>query len=326
MTEFKLSLTGLHARNEATIQATQDWERGRIDSSLLAAAFRDDTASLVLLQKEAGADYVTDGQMTTAWQDSLRPITGGFSGVKKGAMVRWYNTNTFYQAPVVEGPISSDGHAIWKKVEHRFVHGNKFRIAIPDPLTLSELAEDGFYHNPEKVMFAFAEALNEELKTLEKNGVAYVQFSSPALVARFRRRPLDRDRLGQVGEAVRTSTRGTSIETGFHTFFGDSSPYLPEMFDSIPTGEIGFDLTQTDPEALTATKKGIIAGVADARTTYLESVGDLKAKVEVVADRTGSRSITLAPSSDLRYIPRVSADEKLTRLGELKKELGGSRP
>ena len=66
MTEFKLSLTGLHARNESTIQATQDWERGRIDSALLNAAFRDDTASLVRLQKEVGADYVSDGQMTTA--------------------------------------------------------------------------------------------------------------------------------------------------------------------------------------------------------------------------------------------------------------------
>ncbi len=323
MTEFKLSLTGLHARNEATIQATQDWERGRIDSALLAAAFRDDTASLVRLQKDAGTDYITDGQMTTAWQDSLRPITSGFSGVKRGAMVRWYNTNTFYQAPVIDGPISSDGKAIWKKLEHRFVREGRFRISLPDPLTLSELSEDGYYHDREKAMFAFAEALNGELRTLEENGVEYVQLSSPALVARFRGKPLNRDALMQVGEAVRTTTKGISIGTGFHTFFGDASPYIPDIFDSIPTSDIGFDFTQTDPEALTRTRKGIIAGVADARTTYLESVEDLKAKIELVADRTGSRSITLAPSSDLRYIPRISADEKLTRLGALKKVLGG---
>jgi 5-methyltetrahydropteroyltriglutamate--homocysteine methyltransferase len=323
LTEFKLSLTGLHARNESTIQATQDWERGRIDSALLAAAFKDDTASLVRLQKDAGADYITDGQMTTAWQDSLRPITSGFSGVKRGAMVRWYNTNTFYQAPVIDGPISSDGKAIWKKLEHRFVREGRFRISLPDPLTLSELSEDGYYHDREKAMFAFAEALNGELRTLEENGVEYVQLSSPALVARFRGKPLNRDELRQIGEAVRTTTKGISIRTGFHTFFGDASPYIPDIFDSIPTSDIGFDFTQTDPEALTGTRKGIIAGVADARTTYLESVEDLKAKAELVADRTGSRSITLAPSSDLRYIPRVSADEKLTRLGALKRVLGG---
>jgi methionine synthase II (cobalamin-independent) len=84
-------------------------------------------------------------------------------------------------------------------------------------------------------------------------------------------------------------------------------------------------LTQTDPEALTTTRKGIIAGVADARSTYLESVDELKEKVERVVDKTGSRSITVAPSSDLRYIPRVSADEKLRQLGALKTALGGRR-
>ena len=69
MTEFKLSLTGLHARNESTIQATQDWERGRIDSALLAAAFKDDTASLVRLQKDAGVDLINDGELghTMGW-------------------------------------------------------------------------------------------------------------------------------------------------------------------------------------------------------------------------------------------------------------------
>jgi len=326
MTEFKLSLTGLHARNESTIQATQDWERGRIDSVLLAAAFKDDIASLVRLQKDVGTDYISDGQMTTSWQDALRPITSGFSGVKKGAMIRWYNTNTFYQAPIVEGPISSHGSAIWRKVEHRFVPGGGFRIALPDPLTFSELAEDNFYHSPEKVMFGYAQALNAELRTLGRNGVGYVQFSSPALVARFRGKPLDRDRLKQVGEAIRTSTKGTSMRTGFHTFFGDASSYIPEIFDSIPTSDLGFDFTQTDPEALSATSKGIIAGVADSRTTYLESVEELEGKIERVRDKTGSRSITLAPSSDLRYIPRVSADQKLERLGVLKRKLGGKWP
>jgi 5-methyltetrahydropteroyltriglutamate--homocysteine methyltransferase len=324
LTEFKLSLTGVHARNESTIQATQDWERGRIDSLLLRAAFKDDTESLFRLQTEVGADYVSDGQITIAWQDFLRPITSGFSGVKKGAMVRWYNTNTFYQTPIVNGEIASNGHAIWSKIERRFVHRGKFRIALPDPLTFSELAEDTHYRDPEKVLFAYAEALNGEIRTLEKNGVDYVQFSSPALVARFSGGPLNKDRLQQLGEAIRTSTRGTSIHTGFQTFFGDASPYLPEIFDAIPTEEIGFDFTQTDPEALTSTNKGIIAGVADSRSTYLESVDELREKVERVVEKTGSGSITLAPSSDLRFIPRVSADEKLKRLGALKKTLNGS--
>ncbi len=327
MTEIELSLTGSHARAETTIQATQDWERGRVDSASLSAAFREDCDELVDLQRKAGADYISDGQLTTAWQDFLRPITNGFAGVKKGAMVRWYNTNTFYYTPIVEGEISSDGQAIWKKLEHRFVKGGKLRVAVPDPLTFAELAEDRYYGEGEdKLLFAYAEALNAEVRTLEKKGVSYVQFSSPALVARFRKKPLSEEGLERVGEAIRVAKKGTSVRTGFHTYFGDASPYIPQIFDLIPTNDIGLDFTQTDADALTPTTKGIIAGVSDARTTYLEGVEELKDHVQTIIERTGSRRVTLAPSADLRYIPRVSADEKLRRLGALKQELteGGS--
>ncbi len=321
MTEFMLSLTGVHARNESTIQATQDWERARIDSRRLRAAFREDADSLVRLQKQVGADYLSDGQLSASWQDFLTPITEGFEGVKKGAMVRWYNTNTFYQTPVVDGAISSSGRVVWGKLERRFARGGRFRVALPDPLTFSELAEDRYYHDTGKVMFGYAEALNGELRTLQANGVAYVQFSSPALVARFRKKPLTPEGLRRLGDALSVSTKGTTIRTGFHTFFGDAAPYIPELFDALPTDEVGFDFTQTDPSRLSPTKKGIIAGVADARTTYLEGVADLREKVEQIAEKTGSRSITLAPSCDLRYIPRVSADEKLRLLGSVKAEL-----
>jgi 5-methyltetrahydropteroyltriglutamate--homocysteine methyltransferase len=312
----------LHARNESTIQATQDWERGRIDSGTLNAAFRSDADSLVALQKEAGADYLSDGQLTMGWQDFLRPLTTGLEGVKKGAMVRWYNTNTFYYTPIVTGQISGNGNAFWSKVERRFLKQGKFRISIPDPLTLSELAEDHHYGSREKLLFAYADVLNKELRTLEKNGVSYVQFSSPALVARFRQKAISKDGLGQLGEAVRSAVKGTSLKTGFHTIFGDASHYIPDVFDAIHTDDIGFDFTQTDPDSLSPSKKGIIAGIADARTTYLESLEELRGTVEQILDRTGSKKITLAPSSDLRYVPRVSADAKLRRLGELKREMG----
>jgi 5-methyltetrahydropteroyltriglutamate--homocysteine methyltransferase len=323
MVELALSLTGLHARNESTIQATQDWERGRIDSRTLSAAFHSDCDALVTLQKEVGADYISDGQLTTGWQDFLTPLTNGLEGVKKGAMVRWYNTNTFYYTPIVTGPVSSDGNAISSKVERRYARQGSLRVAIPDPLTFSELAEDHHYGSREKLMFAYAEALNGELRSLERNGVSYVQFSSPALVARFRQKPVPKDELRTLGEAVRTALKRVSLRTGFHTIFGDASPYIPEIFDSIPSHDLGFDFTQTDPDSLTQTKKGIIAGIADARSTYLESEDELHEKVEQVLHATGTKRLTLSPSSDLRYIPRVSADEKLRRLGALKLTLKG---
>jgi len=326
LVEYQIALTGLHARNEDTIQATQDWERKRIDETSLKRAFESDCDSLVRLQKKVGTRYTTDGQITLAWQDLFRPLAEGFRGVKPGPMFRWFNTNTFFFAPVVSDEISTDGNAIWKAVGKKFVdHGTKFKVIIPDPLTFAELAEDRHYKSKEKLIYAYAEALREELRSLKKHGVEYVQFSSPSLVARFRQKPVTKSGLKQLGEALRTALRGVAIRSGFHTYFGDASPYLPDLFDSIPTDDIGVDMTQTDDSSLVATGKGIIAGIVDSRTTYLEKVGPLASRIERVAELTKTKSITLSPSADLRYIPRTAADEKLALLGRLKNKLGPSR-
>jgi 5-methyltetrahydropteroyltriglutamate--homocysteine methyltransferase len=237
--------------------------------------------------------------------------------------VRWYNTNTFYYTPIIKDEIRSDGKVILRRIEKRRLNGGtSFKVILPDPLTFAELADDRFYGNKEKLLFAFADnVLKEEVRHLGKNGVKYIQFSSPGLVARFREAPLSKDGLKQAGEAVRASLRGSSVRSGFHTFFGDASPYIPELFDAIPTDDIGFDFSQTDPESLSPSRKGIIAGVADGRSSYLESVKEMESKVGVIEERSGSKVITLSPSCDLRYVPRAVADAKLKRLSKLKEKL-----
>jgi 5-methyltetrahydropteroyltriglutamate--homocysteine methyltransferase len=318
LTDYQVSLTGLHARNERTIQATQDWERNRINEVTLKATFDRDCDSLVDLQKHVGAEYISDGQLTLAWQDLFRPISAGFEGLDPGPMVRWFNTNTFFYTPVVKGPISSDGKVLSRAIERRFVNHGSLKIILPDPLTFAELAEDSHYKSKEKLLFAYSDALRGELRTLSSLGVKYVQFSAPSLVYRLKQKPFSRAGLKQLGEAIRNALKGVSMKSGFYPIFGDASPYLPELFDLIPTDDIGLDLTQTDDSALSGTKKGIIAGIVDSRTTYLEDVASLASRIEGVAERTGAKTLTLAPSADLRYIPRVCADEKLELLGRLR--------
>ena len=326
MTEFQVSLTGLHARNEKTIQATQDWERSRINEVSLKASFDADCDSLVELQKRVGVDYVSDGQITLAWQDAFRPISAGFEGLEPGPMVRWFNTNTFFYTPIVKGEISSDGKVLARAVEKRFVnHGASFKIIVPDPLTFAELAEDRHYRSKEKLLFAYADALGKELRGLSSLGVKYVQFSAPSLVYRLKREPLSRSALKQVGEAVRAALKGVKLRSGYYPFFGDAAPYLPELFEAMPTDDVGVDLTQTDESSLPETGKGVIAGLADSRTTYLEDVGSLAARAQRVQEITGAKTVTIAPSADLRFIPRVSADEKLELLGRVKARLGKSK-
>jgi methionine synthase II (cobalamin-independent) len=323
LTEYDIALTGLHARNEKTIQATQDWERSRINDTILQENFRRDCDALMELEEGLGVRYASDGQITLPWQDLFRPISAGFDGVEPGPMVRWFNTNTFFFTPIVTGPISSDGRVFSKIIGKALSRGvSSLKIILPDPLTFAELAEDRHFSNREKLQFAYSEAIAKELRELASHGVKYVQFSSPSLVYRLKQKPISKSDLKQLGEAVRTALKGVSMISGFYPFFGDASPYLPDLFDVVPTDEIGIDLTQTDDSSLAPTSKGVIAGIVDSRTTYLEDVEALASRVEEVRDRTGTKRLTLAPSAGLRYIPRSSADEKLELLGRLRSKVG----
>jgi 5-methyltetrahydropteroyltriglutamate--homocysteine methyltransferase len=270
-------------------------------------------------------DFISDGQFTLPWQDLLRPFTDGVEGVRKGPLVRWFNTNTFYYAPIIKDKIRSDGTIIWKSVERRFVKSDYFKVVLPDPLTFAELADDHSYHNKEKLIFAYSDdVLREELSFLAKNGIKYIQLSSPSLVARFRDRPIPRAELKQLGEAIRSAIRGLPLRSGFHAYFGDASPYIPDIFDAIPTDDIGLDFTQTDFNSLQPSKKGIIAGIVNSRSSYLESVDELEVMVKGIFERTEAKSIILSPSCDLQYLPRVISDEKLRRISSLRDRFGAT--
>jgi 5-methyltetrahydropteroyltriglutamate--homocysteine methyltransferase len=314
MTRFDAFLTGLHCRSESVVAVTQDWERRRVGRREVDLAIRRDVDDLVSLQESLGFEYVSDGQMGLRWQDIFTPFTAGFSGVRKGPLVRWFNTNTFFYSPVVTGEIRSSGSVLLSSLDRRVLRGGRpVKVSVPDPLTFCELSSDLHYGSREKLLFAYCDALAEELKTLSQEGVKYVQFSSPSLVARFVGAPVDRSTVSQVGEGIRSSLRGTHLRSLYHTYFGDASPYLPFIFDSIPTDDLGFDLTETDVDAISPSAKGVVAGVADGRSSYVEPPWELAKAVSTLRDR-GSSRLVLAPSCDLRHLPRSVADEKMRSL------------
>ncbi len=323
ITEYLTALTGIHPRNEKTIQATQDWERARITRRELESTFREDTGALVSLQVALNFDFVSDGQLTMQWQDHFRPFTTSVAGIRKGPMIRWFNTNTFYFAPVVSGELETDGRAIAHTFNDSMVRSGAItKVILPDPLTFVELSEDLHYSSREKLLFAYCDnVLSPEVKHLSSMGIDYVQFSAPALVARFGGEPVRRVELERVGEGLRSVLKGVNIRSGYHTFFGDASPYLPTLFDLIPTDDLGFDFTETDPQMLEASEKGLIAGIADSRSSFIEPPEELLRRVSGLAEKF--KRITLAPSTDLQYVTRSVADEKMRNLSAAKSRLIG---
>ena len=256
--------------------------------------------------------------MTTEWQDLLRPVTLGTKGIRKGPLVRWYSTNTFYFVPVITGDILSNGAKFGGIAQRK--EGESFKVTIPDPLTFADCSDDEHYGSREKVIFAYCDGfLKPEMTRLERAGVRYVQFSAPSLVARGRNKEVPKDELRQAGEGLRSALHGTNLQSGYHTYFGDASPCFKDMLDLIPTNDIGVDLTETDASKLDDGKKGLIAGVVDSRSSYVETVADIDRRLGSLRDKF--RRVILAPSCDLQYVPRAVADIKMKNLAEAKERL-----
>lgn len=220
------------------------------------------------------------------------------------------------------GRVESEGDVIWKALDGENLGSNPSgKVFLPDPVTFAELCDDRFYGNREKLFFAYCDALAGEIKTLAKHGIAYLQFSAPGLVARFRSKPVSKQELGQALEAIRSCLRGASLRSGYHTYFGDAAPYLPYLLEKAPTNDVGVDLTETDVRSLHGSKKGIIAGVANSRSSYVEGPGEIVENLEGLRD--GFSRVILAPSADLQHVPRAIADSKLRSLSEAKLRLSG---
>jgi 5-methyltetrahydropteroyltriglutamate--homocysteine methyltransferase len=313
-----ISLSGQHPRSEKVVQATQDYERGRIDEKSLNEAFIEDVSSLISLQEKLNSDFITDGQMTEDWNDLFRPFTENVKGIKKGPLVRWFNTNTFYYVPVIYQEPETDGKIIMNKVNKAIFKTGKGKIIIPDPFTFVECSENRTKMDDEQLMFSYSEnVINPELKELEKMGLRYVQFSSPSLVARFRQPHVSRERLILLGEAIRVALKGTSLRSGFYSYFGDASKYIPFLYDVIPTEDIGFDMTETDFRNIQPSEKCLIAGVVNSRSSYVEKKEEIALIVQKLKDKF--EEIILCPSSDLQYIPRDYADKKMKILSDVRK-------
>src|SRR4029077_9820672 len=102
----EIQLAGIHPRSERLIELTRSYERAKTSWSQVEIQIEQETKELIKLQRSLGFGHVSDGAL--GWQDQLRPITRSLKGVESGTRYsRWFDTNTFYQKPIVVGKISA---------------------------------------------------------------------------------------------------------------------------------------------------------------------------------------------------------------------------
>jgi 5-methyltetrahydropteroyltriglutamate--homocysteine methyltransferase len=302
-------------------QTLQELDKGRATPKDVTKAQDDLVRAVISEQENAGIDIVTDGHVR--WNDLLTPFARNMQGFEIGGLLRWFDNNVYYRRPICVGdldwggPSSVDAFRFAASVAEKPV-----KAVIPGPLTFARLSVDEHYRSHRDFVFAIARVLAQEAFELEAAGARYLQIDEPALLDA----PEDLDLAEEAIYIITSELKENETETTLATYFGDAKRCGPRLYDfSVRT--FGFDLV-SGPENIQLVRdlppeKKVQVGVVDARNTKLEDADELTRDIEELAELVGPKSLRVAPSAGLEYLPREKARAKLVRLAEAARRVAG---
>ena len=319
MTTIEAQLSGLHPRSEALIGLTRSYDRNKIAWKEVESQVEKETRELVSLQEHIGIRTVSDGAIS--WKDQLRPVLESLQGLDATTRYsRWYDTNTFYKKPIVVDQLTAGKVDPKRFLDIRLLPKDlSWKVTLPGPYTLAELSEDKFYHSKAKLLEAYARSLRDIIIALIDHGVQYFQLSEPSLVYwPYREKSPTMSELDAGVEATRTTIHNIpQASFSISTFFGDAAPIVPSLLE-LPLDAVGIDLYETDWKSLPKiqTDKGLILGILDSEESSIESPKWIAKTALEIRNKTNASKTILSPNTDLKFVPRSIADQKIASLGK----------
>jgi methionine synthase II (cobalamin-independent) len=288
------------------VAATRGLDRGRAGVETADAAFAQDLANFIQVQRTAGLDFYSDGLLR--WQDIFRPLAEGL-GAKPHTLVRWFDTNTFFREPELAGSVgklvSPNGVVPDASVPQPRV------TTLPSPYMFSRAAHSDQDRN--QLMVDLAEqVLRPAAKAAIDAGSTLIHLEDPWLGYVG----IQREDWAPLNEALEILHRDLGATLVFHVYFGDAGPHIDQLL-RLPVDALGVDLTETDINELgSGWEKGLVAGVINGRSSILEPVDALVELARRLTDTVRPNNLYLSSNCELGFLPTVVAERKVQRLGE----------
>src|SRR5687767_10156165 len=255
------------------VRARELW---RVPEPFLEEAQDDATRLAVADMERVGIDVVTDGEMRReSYSNHFATALEGIDLDELGTALD--RTGNPVPVPRVHAPVRRAHPVETRDVEFlRGLTGRRIKITVPGPFTMTQQAQNDHYASDRDLAFAYAEAVNEELRDLKAAGADVVQIDEPYLQARpeaAREYAL---------EAIERALDGVEGETVLHTCFGYAAlvherpngyPFLRELAGCAAT-HVSIEAAQPnlDPEVLRELgEKTVVLGVLDLGAEEVET-------------------------------------------------------
>ena len=316
--DWLIDRKNLAGRFPPRVRAKELW---RVPPEFLDSAQNDATILAIRDQERAGLDIITDGEMrresySNRFATALEGVDIDNPGI---ALDRSGHPNP---VPRVAGKIRRK-HPV--EVEDvKFLRANTakpIKITVPGPFTMSQQAQNDFYKSEEECAFAYAAAVNAEIKDLFAAGADIVQIDEPYMQARP-------EKARQYGlKAFNAALDGVKGTTAVHVCFGyaaiihvrpEGYSFLPE-FASSPVQQISIETAQSNLDCSVLSKlpgKTIVLGVIDLSDMKIETPETVAARIRRALPYVDAKRLVIAPDCGMKYLPREVAFAKLKAMTE----------
>src|SRR5216684_1965290 len=299
---------------------TRALEIWRVAPEYLEQAQDDATVLAIRDLERAGIDIITDGEIRReSYSNRFATALDGMDLENPGtAFDRTGHPNP---VPRVVGPLRRSRPVEVRDVEFlRATTTRTIKATLPGPFTMSQQAQDDYYHDEEALAMALAEAVNDEVHDLFGAGADVVQLDEPYLQARAEKA----ERFAV--KAINRALEGIVGTTALHTCFGYAHivhsrptgyPFLEELADT-RAQQISMESAQqkVDLSVLKSlSNKTLIVGVIDlADDSPVEDVDTVVRRIRNALRFVPPERLILAPDCGMKYLPRPKAFGKLTAL------------
>jgi 5-methyltetrahydropteroyltriglutamate--homocysteine methyltransferase len=286
---------------------------------------QDDAVRLAVGDMEAaGVDVVTDGEQRR--ESYFNQFANALSGIDVERPGEAINRLGRRQAvPRVTGPLRRERPVFLRDAQFlRAITGRRIKLAVPGPFTLSALAQDEHYRDPERLAMAYAAAVNEELRELEPV-LDWIQLDEPYLEARpdqakaYAVAAIDRALAGLAkptcihvcfGYAFSHALAGTSKSGGYQFALELERSRATHL--SLEAAQPRLDLA---PLGAVRTKT-IVLGVLDLGAPTPETADVVASRLRAALQHVPPARLVAAPDCGMKYLDRASARARLRALVE----------
>ncbi|MDH3714078.1 MAG: 5-methyltetrahydropteroyltriglutamate--homocysteine methyltransferase [Gammaproteobacteria bacterium] len=288
-------------------------------------------------QVQCGIDIPTDGEIRR--ENYIHYHCRHLRGIDFENLTEKELRNGAYTAalPTIVGPIEAGAHFLthdWN-VAQSFTEA-PVKITMPGPMTMSDTLTDAHYGDPAKLGEAFAAALNSEVLALAEAGCTNIQIDEPL----FARKPdaalaygmenLERAFHGCPGHVTRTVHMCCGYPDRLDNADYPKAPpdayfKLAQAVDDSSIMAISVEDAHR-PNDLSLLEKfqatHIIFGVVAIARSRIESIDEIRQRLENALDHIDSHRLIAAPDCGLGLLGRERAMVKLKNLSSAAHSVG----